>query len=431
MNRIKRFASFTFAFVCAAAIAALSACNGDKLLFKPAEQLEFTSAENSNEGYVGIRDSAEKFAAEFAEAVISSSPLSEGNIVLSPISVYAALALSAQCAAGNTRREILDAMHTDNAALTAGFNDLYRSVLHEDGRALSLLTNSVWIDDDVAPYRECLKSLAEEFGCWSYSADFDGDNAGANRAIRKFVKDNTRGLIDRDFMLDENTYFALINTLYLKDYWYYDGSDLELTDRGYTFTHADGSSESVRLMEGEYLGIAAYDGGEFTSCYTQTNSGYKLYFVLPEEGYAAEDVFTAENISKVLSAEYRTDAEEGARRVTRCLFPAFEAEFCGDVIEQLRQLCITDLFKEGRCDLSAMLGEESDGVYCRQVTHAAKLKADRKGIEGAAVTVASDGATSAEPPEVMLDFVVDGTFGFILCNRYGTTLFSGVIDDIS
>ena len=70
-------------------------------------------------------------------------------------------------------------------------------------------------------------------------------------------------------------------------------------------------------------------------------------------------------------------------------------------------------------------------MYCRQVTHAAKLKADRKGIEGAAVTVAADGATSAEPPEVMLDFVVDGTFGFILCNRYGTTLFSGVIDDIS
>ena len=59
---------------------------------------------------------------------------------------------------------------------------------------------------------------------------------------------------------------------------------------------------------------------------------------------------------------------------------------------------------------------------------------DKKGIEGAAVTVIQmDGATSAGPGEyerVYEDFIIDRAFGFIITDPYDVTLFSGVVNSL-
>jgi serine protease inhibitor len=58
---------------------------------------------------------------------------------------------------------------------------------------------------------------------------------------------------------------------------------------------------------------------------------------------------------------------------------------------------------------------------------------DRKGIEGAAVTLMAMGATSAPSDEytkLYFDFIVDKAFGFIITDSYGATLFSGVVNEL-
>ena len=98
-----------------------------------------------------------------------------------------------------------------------------------------------------------------------------------------------------------------------------------------------------------------------------------------------------------------------------------------DVAGILRSFGIVKLFDESACDLTSLMERESmerGNAYCYKIQHVTDLTVDRKGIEGAAVTVAAGGAESAEMYETVRgEFVVDRPFGFILTDTYGTSLF--------
>ena len=70
--------------------------------------------------------------------------------------------------------------------------------------------------------------------------------------------------------------------------------------------------------------------------------------------------------------------------------------------------------------------------FCSGVCHVAKLKVNRKGIEGAAVTITP--APSSPAPDgitdVYTDFIVNGAFGYIITNPYDTVVFAGVVNGI-
>ena len=71
-------------------------------------------------------------------------------------------------------------------------------------------------------------------------------------------------------------------------------------------------------------------------------------------------------------------------------------------------------------------------VVCEKVQHITELTVDRRGIEGAAVThIPTAGAPGpGKYTRVEFDFIVDRAFGFIITDRYNTTLFSGVVNEI-
>ena len=95
---------------------------------------------------------------------------------------------------------------------------------------------------------------------------------------------------------------------------------------------------------------------------------------------------------------------------------------------------ITDLFTTD-CDMSGLIDASfASPVFCPEVSHVATLSVDRKGIEGAAVTViAGDGSAAPGEEEfekVYLDFIVDRAFGFIVTDARDVPLFTGIINGI-
>lgn len=135
-------------------------------------------------------------------------------------------------------------------------------------------------------------------------------------------------------------------------------------------------------------------------------------------------------------ADYRAlDEESNTFYRTRCLFPRFEAEFDGIVNGLLQELGIARFFRDpgiypDGCQFETLTEK---AVYCEKVRHVAKLEVGRRGIEGAAATVVEMDNAAAEPPEreeVYLDFPVDRAFAFLLTDRYGVTLFSGIVGEI-
>ena len=381
-----------------------------------------------------LGDAAKQFAAEFSAEAVKG--LTE-NTAVSPISVYFALGLAAECAAGATREELLSAMKTDYNTLKNGYSDLYRSLIEEyktnTGSIAGRLEfgNSIWLQEGVSFKDECIKTLSDDYFCYSYAADFMGENKKANDAVRDFVKQQSRDLIDKDFLLPEETVFTLINTLYLKDVWNLYGDDLPFAAGEYTFTQTDGQTKSVRLLQGYYTFGRAYEEETFTHYHTDTYHGYRLKFLLPKDGHTAEEIFTAENLALINEmTDYRVrDDENMIEYHTRCLFPEYRASYDEDIRSILQKFGIYKLFSEEECELTNLTDTK---VRCEGVQHAAALNVNRKGIEGAAVTVIP-GAGAPGPSEytvVEQDFVLDRAFGYLVTDPYGNVLFSGIVNEL-
>lgn len=380
-----------------------------------------------------FHDGLTSFSSKFTAATY------DGNTyAVSPISVYLSLAVVSECADGGTEAQLLNALETDRAELKTNYPLLYGSLFSErklNNKTIALTepSNSIWIDTAVDYKESCIKTIADDFYCYSYSADFAKDNAAANSAIRKFVSDKTRGLIDKDFELSKQTLFAIINTLYLKDVWREFGEELGMTRDKYTFEGLTASVER-NLLSGYYRTCRAYSGNGFEACYTTTEYGNRLLFMVPADGYELNDVLTAENINAAISHNYAAaafDHEQKKIYNTNCLFPEFSASYDKDITNILAsRFGITDLFGAS-CDLGKLTDES---VICTKVRHVTKLDVNRKGIEGAAVTVVAADAASPgrmdDYEEVYETFTVDKAFGFAILDRNGTVLFSGAVTDL-
>lgn len=440
MRKLKKI--FVLGFSVVLCCMCLMGCEskGESTLLRGAENAVELSYEDETEGLARILEKKEKFAVAFADAAFQE--YAEGmfekgqNFAVSPVSVFMSLSLAAESAADKTREEILSALNLSYTELSSDFEYLYSALNREYVSGIVRLSNSVWVNEGTQVRQDCLNSLAEKFFCTSFSADFAGNNQAANDAVRSFVKEQTNGLIDKDFQLSADTYFALINALYLKDCWNTSGNDLSFTEKDYTFTGEDGKTMTQKFLQGYYNTGRVVEGEDFTTFYTATNAGFKIQFLLPKDGYSVSDVFTEENLAFVGQLEDYNgiDTENKIRYETRCLFPEFRASFDQDIIKILRSFGIDKLFDPQACDLSSLMEKtsmEKGNAYCYSLQHVTELAVDKKGIEGAAVTVMADGSESVDEfTTVQEEFVVDRSFGFILSDRYGTTLFSGAVQAV-
>lgn len=425
----------TFAVLGCAALCALSftACSGGKAteLGKPANVKSVSYGELTADSFKAFKDKEENFSARLAASVYEDYT-EAGNFTVSPISAFMALSLAAQCAGGDTRNEVLSALSVTYGELTANISTLYNSLIYQSKNKSTILnlSNSIWVDDSTPVKQDCINTLSDIFYSYSYAADFLHDTKNANKAIQKFVKDQTKGLIDKDPKLNEETLFVLINTLYLKAVWNPYGRDMPMTKNAYTFTAKDGTTTSKKLVQGEYVNGKVYDTDEYSAFYTQTYGGYKLKFLLPKDGHGVDEVFTAENLYTVNAiTDYGGyDEENDIAYKTRCFFPEYKCSYDGDLIPVLQEkFGITTMFDDDGCDFSTLT--DAPG-YCSAVKHVTNLTVDKKGIEGAAATYIAGAGAAAPVETVYADFIIDRAFGFIITDNNDVTLFSGVVHNI-
>ncbi len=414
------------------------------ILTEPAKTTPLSYSEAHSDEELNIfREKAEGFAAKFADEVYAKQT-GKDNYVVSPVSVFMGLSLAAECSAGETKNQILSALDLSTSELQGQISKLYRQLNKTHERmdyglfgekskktGEIKLSNSIWISEAARAKSSALDVLSKKYFCHAYAVDFLKENDQANRDIESFLRRETNDLIDVSLDLDDTTVFALINTLYLKDVWNSLGKDIDRTDKKYIFTETGGETEAQSFLQGKYIQGKPYEGKTFMSFHVSTLNSYRIQFILPKDGYTADEIFTAENIVEAKNCDYTwRDDENKIKYYTRSLFPEFSAAFDGKV-ETVLQECfgIADLFHAKLCDMSTLSDEP---LYCTEVRHITKLKVDRKGIEGAAVTI-TPGAGAPGPDEyeeVYLDFVVDRGFGFVLTDTHGTTLFSGIIHSV-
>lgn len=398
---------------------------------------KLTYEQYSSESFVSFRNKMKSFSNKLSDIIVKRHFKDGENFTVSPLSIELCLGLAIRAADGETRRELLSALDMDYESFNANYKLFYNSLYHEYfnnmGNLTSqcLLTNSIWIDDDISLKDGGLDALRDDYYCYSFDTDFNGNNSAANQAIKDFINYNTKGLINPDLNLSAQTIFVLMNTIYIKDIWNNHGTDLGLAPEGMQFNNSDGSKSNKRLLSGYYNDGKILSTEDYSSFFTKTNSGYTIHFIKPNQGKSLKEVFNKETMNYVINHDnYITEsAEELKRYHTNCYFPEYSVDGDYDLKEIFMQdLNVSTIFDPASCDFSNL----TDGqVYCNGFRQLAKLKVDKTGIEGAAVTY-MDYAGAVGPDEytdVYETFIVNKEFGFVL-TLSDSVIFSGVVTNI-
>ena len=394
----------------------------------------------NDNGYAAFKGKMKDFAYQMSEYFINYNYKSDTNFAFSPYSIELCLGLAIRCTNNQTRKELLDALGIDyetfNNYYPYFFSDSsFKRTSEFDDKVISLSspTNSIWLDDSLVTNADTLKELQDNYYCDVFQTDFNKNNKAANEAIGKFANDKTNGLINPSFNLDPQTLFVLMNTIYLRGIWDNEGNELKDAPETYQFKNSNGLTSNKRLMAGYYHNGRTINRDDYSAFYTATSSSFNITFIKPNEGKSIKDIFTKENIDYVTGSHYvYQDDEKLERYYTCCYFPTFEAEAKELDLKKpfIEQYNVKSLFNPLTCDFSNLT---NDDAYVDDFKQDAKLKVDKTGIEGAAVTyMVAPGATAPTPDpytNVYETFVVDKEFGFIVRSN-NCILFSGVVTNI-
>lgn len=351
----------------------------------------------------------------------------EGNYVMSPVSVYLAFALLYSVGDDGVKEDIKSLTEMNDADLKRT-GELYASLVNKyqtfGGKTVSRLdlTNSIWLDSREQFNEEPLEALAKDMYCQAFKTPFYDNNRGANDAIRKYVKYQTNGLIDKDFQLDAATLFALVNTLYFKDVW-----DLEsegLATKTDTFTTKNGA-QSREFLIGKYIQGQVQETDCSYFFYATTSQGYKAKFILPKDGFTLEQAMSADNLQKInMTRDFKTWDSKGGEHLTRCIFPSFKI----DSETPLKDILLAN--GELGNAFTNYYSPLTDKALCvSEIKHKVVVDVSKQGIEGAAVTVIASKANSAMPDHNVYyhDFKLNSEFGFIITDPSDVTLFQGKV----
>lgn len=371
--------------------------------------------------------------ASFKIYSILSSDVKE-NYSISPVSIYFALSLLYEIGDQTVKDEIEELLELSSNTLSSSgliYKDLtwsidYGKFMGNDKSLVSQpvsLSNSVWLDNNITKQvnKETLDTLALKHFCYAFETTFKDNNEQANKDIREFVKEQTNGLIDNDFDLHESTLFALINTLLFTDKWLEHGNlDTSTMD----FKLSDGTTVNVKDAIGKYQNGLVYENNIGSGFYAETVEGYKLFFLVPNDGHEVSELMNNEFYQAVIkNMNNQPERDLNIIHKTRVIFPTFNVETAIECQEMfMNQGYLQHTFSSFNSSL--ILDQE---VRVSRIIHQTNLKVDEEGIIGGAVTIIEGRATSAYAEYKYHDFVVNKNFGFVLTSFDGIIMFMGQI----
>lgn len=343
----------------------------------------------------GVTKEMKVSALDFALRLFKASEEKGSNTLISPLSVLAALSMTANGAKGNTLAEMEQTLGMSSDDLNKFFFS-YMKALRSDEKNSLHLANSIWFTSDsrFTVNRGFLQTNADYYGADAYKAPFDNSTL---KDINEWVKKNTDGMIPK--ILDDisaDSVMFLVNALAFDAEW----SEIYKEDQVHKgeFTTADGTKRSVDFM---YSEESAYLSDERASGFIKYYKGGKYAFaaILPENGVDISDYISSldgEKLSAVLSGYERCQVNAS--------LPKFETEYDVEMSQILKNMGIKEAF-DGRADFSG-LGESTAGkIFISRVIHKTHIAVDERGTKAGAASAVemTDGAAPFEPKKVTLD----------------------------
>lgn len=345
------------------------------------------------------------------------------TVVYSPVNLYLALCMLAETAEGEGRAQLLSLLELENTddARTVS-SALWRSLYedNEDGR--THLGSSLWLSDGVPFAQETVDTLAREYYADTFTAPMG--EAGTDKAIQSWLNEATGGLLKdaaAGVTTEPETVMLLLTTLYFQARWSTEFSASRTQED--TFTNADGSETRIDFMHITDENRNCTVGGNYAVARRYFRDGKHMTFLLPDEGTALDDVLANDGAMAALLGL----AEDNAQADLIWSVPKFDVAGELELNDALKALGVEDVFDAKRADFSPLTDAD---VFVSRVHHAARVKLDEEGCEGAAFTdIALCGAAMpVEQPEV--EMRLDRPFAFVISGADGLPLFFGAVKSL-
>lgn len=346
----------------------------------------------------------------------------EENLLISPLSVQLALAMTANGADGKTKQQM--------EAVLGGWmtveelNRYLYSYRERKNNSQLRIANSIWFQDDAEKIQieeSFLETNASYYDAGVYEAPFDQQTV---TDINNWISKNTDGMIENMLeQLDEDAVMCLVNALAFEGEW----KEVYTTDQILegTFLNEAGIEQKVSMMhssENYYLEEENAIG--FIKDYK--DGKYSFAALLPKEGMSLEayvNTLDSESLQKTL--------KEVQTKEVYAAIPKFSYEYSFSMENILKGMGMEDAFSAEEADFSK-LGTSSQGnIYIGEVLHKTFITVDELGTKAGAATVVemySEGAMIEEPKVVELNRPF---FYMILDNETGLPVFMGTVTDLA
>lgn len=340
----------------------------------------------------------------------------EGNIFVSPTSLYMALAMVYNGADGVTQEEIAavleaqglapEEMNKANASLV--------SKLASDSEDIELnIANSIWVREDYT-FRDSFRESSRDY----YNARIEA--LASVEAINDWVSDATNDKIKKmvESPLSGDLVALLLNAIYFNGAWQF--SFAEQATEKQPFQTEDGTTAEVPLMTLQ-AELSYLETDNFQAVSLPYGEGeMNMHVFLPAET-SSLDEFKA-SLSKENWAEWIAAFESKQGTV---MLPKFELEYEVILNDTLKDLGMDTAFNS--VDLSKMF-ETSDGLFISEVKQKSFINVSEKGTESAAATSVS--IAESGPDEPLFELKVNRPFFFAITDEEtGVILFMGSIEN--
>lgn len=345
----------------------------------------------------------------------------DGNLFVSPTSLYMALAMVYNGADGITKDEIAKVLEAEGLApeeMNKANASLIAKLRSNSDDIEMNIANSIWAKDSYQ-YLDSFRESSQDY----FNAEVETMSPASAEAINDWVKEETNGRINKmvESPLPGDLAAILLNAIYFNGAWHHPFSE-ELTEEQ-PFYLSNGSAIEVPLMtlEEEFAYMENDKFQAVTLLYGEGEMSMQVF--LPTENSSLNEFKSSMNEETWSEWTAKFEWKDG-----KVSLPKFELEYEVNLNETLQDLGMETAFSS--VDLSRMF-EASNNLFISEVKQKSFVSVSEEGTEAAAVTSVAVGETSAPPEEeTPFEFIVNRPFFFTITDEEtGVILFMGSIEN--
>ncbi|HCX45672.1 MAG TPA: serine protease [Ruminococcaceae bacterium] len=363
----------------------------------------------------------ENAAASFALDLFRDEYKSGRKTLVSPLSVFTALAMTQNGAEDRTLSEMQKTLGGLDRDVLNAYMNAYLAELTGKDSALKC-ANSIWVDSKLDVKRAFLQKNADFYSAQAYKADFTSTRTV--KEINSWVSKNTNGMIKK--LVDEFdplTVMVLMNALCLEAEW-----DDPYTDncvREGTFKNANGNLVKAEYM---YSQETEYIETENATGFVKYYKGGKFAFValLPNEGTSIDSYIASLTGKGFLGA---LNSRKNTQVNTQ--MPKFKCEYSNSLVNTLKKMGMGTAFDENKANFSSIADNSNGNIFIGEVIHKTFIEVAEKGTRAGAVTAVISEKSAAMPVEQPKEVRLTRPFVYaIIDTQTNLSLFIGAQTDI-